>query len=346
MMRKTARWAAVAALCSLSTLGAACSSTGSGDGSRGNGESGGSGLTGSVVVSGSSTVQPISSLVAEKFSTANPDVQISVDGPGTGDGFALFCDGKIDVSDASRPIEDSEASTCSKNGIAYVELKIGLDGITVMTNPSNDVVACLTKVDLYSLFGPESQGFTTWADANGLDKALGGGGTFPDAPLDITAPGEESGTYDAFIELVGIEATALSDGVSAAQAASLRPDYQSSPDDTVIIQAMEGSPSALGFVGFAYAQGAGDKIKELQVDGGDGCTAPTFDTIANGSYPLSRSLYVYVNTEKASQNPALKAFIDLYMSSDGLASVDEAGYVNLPDSDISATRSAWSSAEG
>lgn len=339
-MAKTTRWTAVAAFSALSMLGAACSS---GDG-NGSGGSGGGGLTGSVVVSGSSTVQPISSLVAEKFSAENPDVQISVDGPGTGDGFALFCDGKTDVSDASRPIEDTEAATCAKNGINYVELKVGLDGITVMTNPSNDAVTCLTKVDLYSLFGPESQGFSTWAAANGLDQELGGTGTFPDAPLDITAPGEESGTYDAFIELAAIEDTALSQGVPADQAASLRPDYQSSPDDNVIIQAMAGSPSSLGFVGFAYAQGAGDQIKELEIDGGNGCTAPTFDSIADASYPLSRSLYVYVNTDTASQNPAVKGFIDFYLSSDGFASVDEAGYVNLPDPDISATRSAWSSA--
>lgn len=344
-MAKTTRWTAVAVFSALSILGAACSS-GDGNGSGGSGDGGGGGLTGSVVVSGSSTVQPISSLVAEKFSAENPDVQISVDGPGTGDGFALLCDGKTGVSDASRPIEVTEAATCDENGINYVELKIGLDGITVMTNPSSDAVTCLTKVDLYSLFGPESQGFTTWAAANGLDKELGGTGTFPDAPLDITAPGEESGTYDAFIELAGIEDTALSHGVAADQAASLRPDYQSSPDDNVIIQAMEGSASSLGFVGFAYAQGAGDQIKELEIDGGNGCTAPTFDSIADGSYPLSRSLYVYVNTDEASQNPALKGFIDFYMSSDGFASVDEAGYVNLPDSDISATRSAWSSAAG
>jgi phosphate transport system substrate-binding protein len=346
MMGQTTRWTAVAAFSALSLLGAACSNGNGNGSSSGSGGGGGGGLTGSVVVSGSSTVQPISSLVAEKFSSKNPDVQISVDGPGTGDGFALFCDGKTDVSDASRPIEDTEAATCDKNGINYVELKIGLDGITVMTNPSNDAVTCLTKVDLYSLFGPESQGFSTWAAANGLDKKLGGSGTFPNAPLDITAPGEESGTYDAFIELVGIEDMALSDGVAADQAASLRPDYQSSPDDNVIIQAMEGSPSSLGFVGFAYAQGAGDQVKELQIDGGSGCTAPSFNSIADGSYPLSRALYVYVNTDKASQNPALKAFIDFYISSDGFASVDEAGYVNLPDTDISTTQSAWSSAVG
>ena len=108
--------------------------------------------------------------------------------------------------------------------------------------------------------------------------------------------------------------------MSEDEAATLRPDYQSSPDDNVIIQAMEGSASALGFTGFAYAEGAADQIKEIQVDEGSGCVEPTRDTIADGSYPLSRTLYIYVNTEKITSNPALKAFVDLYVSDDGLVS--------------------------
>ena len=118
----------------------------------------GGSMAGAVAISGSSTVLPISQLVAENFSTANPDAQISVDGPGTGDGFILFCEGKTDISDASRQIEPEEAKACKKAGINYVELEIGLDGITVMTNPANSSITCLNDGDLYALFGPESQG--------------------------------------------------------------------------------------------------------------------------------------------------------------------------------------------
>ncbi len=135
---------------------------------------------------------------------------------------------------------------------------------------------------------------------------MGGNGGFPDAPLEITAPGEESGTYDAFIELSGFEDTAIAQGVPEDGAAALRPDYQSSANDNVIIQAMDGSPSAIGFVGFAFAEAAGDTIKEIEVDGGSGCVAPSAETIADGSYPLSRSLYIYVNTDKLAENPALR----------------------------------------
>jgi phosphate transport system substrate-binding protein len=332
------KYAVGAAFAAMTMLVAAC---GGGSEDGGNGGGGATGLTGTVVVSGSSTVQPISSLVAELFSADNPDVQISVDGPGTGDGFALFCNGETDINDASRPIKDEEAAACADAGVNYVELKVGLDGITVMTSAANDAVSCLTTADLYALLGPESEGFTSWSDANALAAQNGGTGNFPNAPLDVTAPGEESGTYDAFIELAGFEDFALADGVAEDAAATLRPDYQASADDNVIIQGIEGSDTSLGFVGFAFAEGAGSLVKEIQVDAGTGCVAPSIETIADGSYPLSRSLYIYVNTDKVAANPALKAYVDLYTSADGFAAASEAGYVQLPEADQSASQSAW-----
>ena len=347
-MRNRRKWLVLlAAAMSLSLVTAAC---GGDDG--GSGSSGGSGatadLTGTIAVSGSSTVLPISSLVAELFhEDVSPNVQITVDGPGTGDGFVLFCDGETDVSDASRPIEQEEADACSASGIEYIELAVAYDGITVMTNPANGDVTCLNKGDLYALFGPESDGIDTWDGADSLANQVGGNDGFPSAPLEIEAPGEESGTYDAFIELAGIEDTALAQGVAEDKAASLRTDYRSSPDDNVIITAMEGSDSPLGFVGFAYAENAADQVKILQVDGGSGCVEPTRDTIADASYPLSRTLYIYVNKVKLADSPALKAFVDYYLSDTGLIdAVDQTGYVELPTDLIDATRSTWESASG
>lgn len=338
MVKRKAVVGVVAAL-SVALVAGACSSNDSGSGSGGSASDGGS-----VVVSGSSTVQPITSLVAEKFNANNPDVSVKVDGPGTGDGFVLFCQGETDINDASRPIEDSETADCQKYGVNYTELKVGLDGITVMTSANNSAVTCLTKGDLYSLFGPESQGFTSWADANALAEKQGGTGQFPDAPLAITAPGEESGTYDSFIELAGIEDMALADKVPGDQAATLRPDYQSSPNDNVIVQGIEGSDTSLGFAGFAFADQAGDQVKAIAIDGGSGCVDPSHDTIADGSYPLSRSLYVYVNTDRVTANPALKSFVDFYLSADGLASVSEADYVDMPADQVQATKDAWAKA--
>ncbi|HWL90683.1 MAG TPA: substrate-binding domain-containing protein [Actinomycetota bacterium] len=305
---------------------------------------GGDELSGTILVSGSSTVQPITSLVAELFREENGGVAITVDGPGTGDGFELFCAGQTDVSDASRAIDEEEAAACGSAGVEYVEMEVALDGVTVMTNPDNSV-ACLSTGDLYALFGPESTGFDTWNGAAGLAAELGGSGDFPDHPLEITAPGEESGTYDAFIELAGIADMAEQRGLPEDEIESLRADYQSSPDDNVIIQAMETSPSALGFVGYAFAQSAGDRVKEIAIDGGDGCVAPDTTTIADGTYPLSRSLYIYVNTAKANDNPALAAFIDQYLTSDGLNMVVErSGYVPIPAERQEAVRSTWEAA--
>jgi phosphate transport system substrate-binding protein len=346
-MRNRRKWLVLlAAATSLSLVAAACGGDDGGSGSGGSGAT--ADLTGTIAVSGSSTVQPISSLVAELFhEDVAPNVQITVDGPGTGDGFVLFCDGETDVSDASRPIEQEEADACSASGIEYIELAIAYDGITVMTNPANGDVTCLNKGDLYALFGPESDGIDTWNAADSLANQVGGTDGFPSAPLEITAPGEESGTYDAFIELAGIEDTALAQGVPEDKAASLRTDYQQSPDDNVIITAMEGSDSPLGFVGFAYAENAADQVKILQVDGGSGCIEPTRDTIADASYPLSRTLYIYVNKAKLADSPALKAFVDYYLSDTGLIdAVDQTGYVELPTDMIGATRSTWDSASG
>jgi phosphate transport system substrate-binding protein len=348
-MRNRKKWLVLlAAAASLSLVAAACGGDDDGGGTGSTtGASGATALSGTITISGSSTVQPITSLVAELFNEdVSSDVSITVDGPGTGDGFVLFCDGETDIQDASRTIEDEEKTACDQNGIEYVELAVAFDGITVMTNPANADVTCLDQGDLYALFGPESDGIDTWNGADTLAKQVGGKGGLPDAPLEITAPGTESGTYDAFIELAGIEDTALSQGVSEDKAATLRTDYHSSPDDNTIITAMEGSDTPLGFVGFAFAENAGDQVKILEVDEGSGCIAPSRDTIADQSYPLSRTLYIYVNKAKLS-DPAIKAFVDYYLSDSGIVdAVQQTGYVDLPSDQIESSRSTWTSASG
>jgi phosphate transport system substrate-binding protein len=305
------------------------------------GDGGSQALTGEIVISGSSTVEPISALVAELFNEQNPDVAISVDGPGTGDGFELFCNDETDISDASRPISEEEAAVCQQAGINYIELEVALDGITVVTSPQNTAITCLDTRDLYALLGPESQGFANWSDANALAAEIGAGhAPYSDMPLDITAPGEESGTYDAFIELALTEVIEERGTEEAT-----RPDYQSSSNDNVIIEGISAAPASLGWVGFSFYEANTEVVKAIEIDGGEGCVAPTRETIADASYPLSRSLFIYVNTDKAAPNRALKAYVDFYLTDDGLGTgVVEAGYVDLPADRIEATRSAWEAA--
>lgn len=304
----------------------------------GGSDDGGNGGDGtSIEVSGSSTVEPITALVAEDFSAANPAVAVSVEGPGTGDGFARFCNGETDISDASRPIKDEEAEVCEANGVDYLELHIATDGIAVITSVDNTAVPCLDFNDLYALVGPEAEGFENWNDADALASELGAGNApYPAAPLVITAPGEESGTYDTFVELVIEDLAKERDAEKAARA-----DYQASPNDNVIVQGVSGNATSLGWVGFAFFEENAAALKALDVDGGDGCVTPTSDTIASFEYPLSRPLFIYVNTDKAAEKPLLAEFIDYYLSDTGLEAVSAAGYVQLPDADIEATRSAW-----
>jgi phosphate transport system substrate-binding protein len=304
---------------------------------------GGGDVGGEILVSGSSTVAPVSGLVAELFQEENGDVSVNVDGPGTGDGFQLFCQDEIDIADASRPIKEEEAAACEEAGITYVELKIAFDGLTVMTSPENDEVECLTFADLYALAGPESQGVDNWKDAEALAHELGSSTELPDLDLTITAPGEESGTYDSFVELawksIG-EDRAASGAITEEQIATSRPDYQASGDDNVIIQGIEGAEGSFGWVGFAYAEEAGDLVKEIGVDGGDGCVAPSAEAIADGTYPMSRALYIYVNTARAEENPAIAAYVDYFLG-DGITAVEEAGYVALPEDQLAETVAAW-----
>ena len=325
---------------------AACSNTP--DSSAGNGD----GVTGSLFVSGSSTVEPISRRNAEKFSEAEGGADISVEGPGTSDGFALFCAGDSDVQDASRAISEEEIAECEANGIEFIELYVAIDGLSVVTSQLNDQVDCLSFTDLWALLGPEAGGNgTNWSDADALAEETleaTGGATgeihtpYPDAPISITAPGEESGTFDSFVEIV-LEAVGdeleLEDVTTTA-------NYQSSPDDNAIIQGIAGSensPETLGWVGFAFVEENLDLVKPLAVDGGAGCVEPTIDTIASGEYPIARPLFIYVDAGAADENAALDAFVDFYLSDEGRASVSEVGYVDIPDEDWQATVETWNS---
>jgi phosphate transport system substrate-binding protein len=309
-----------------------------------------SGLAGTVNVSGSSTVAPISTRVAELWEDTGDVPTVNVDGPGTGDGFVLFCDGETDISDASRPIKEEEKATCEENGVEFIELKIAFDGLSVITNSGNDAIECLSFADLYALVGPESQGFSRWSDAQDLARELGSDTAFPDAPLDVSGPGEESGTYDSFVELViekAGEARVEDGSISEDELAQTRPDYQSSGDDNIIVQGVAGSPTSLGWVGFAFAEESADQVRGIPVaaESGGECVEPTAESIADGSYPIARPLYIYVSLASAEEQAAVVDYIDFFLSDDGIAAVSEVGYVNLPADELEVVRGVWESRE-
>lgn len=303
-------------------------------------------VEGVVDIHGSSTVAPVSLGVAEDFAAMNPGFGFQVGEEGTGDGFAqFFCVDNGDIADASRHIREAEAQLCEENGIEWVELKVGYDGIAVMTSPENPI-ECLNLIDLYAVFGPESNEITTWQQAGEFAAELGSTTEFPEGDIAITAPGTESGTYDTFIELA-LDPIAKERGVEGGSRDPVPPYYVGAANDLVIIQGVAQFPTSAGFVGLAYAQEAGDAVKVLAIDGGDGnCVMPTTETVADGSYPISRPLFIYPALNRLDSNAALGPFVDFYLSDEGMANVSEVGYVQLPAEELEETRAAWAEASG
>jgi phosphate transport system substrate-binding protein len=275
--------------------------------------------------------------VAESFEEVAPDVVVDVEGPGTGDGFLKFCEGEAQITDASRAIKDEEAQTSADNGVEFVELQVAIDGIAVITNHDNAAVECLNFADLYALVGPESEGFATWADAQAIATELGSDTALPAEPLEITAPGTESGTYDSFIE-IALAGAAEERG----QEETTRTDYSSAADDNVIVTNIAANPSTFGWVGFAFYEQNQDSLKALSVSAEPGgtCVVPDAETIASGEYPLSRPLFIYVNAE-AADDPAVAGFVDHYLEFGLDQAASDAGYVTLEDAAKDETRSAW-----
>ena len=264
-------------------------------------------LSGEIVIDGSSTVYPVSVAAAEDFRKEYPQVQIPVGISGTGGGFKKFTVGETVISDASRPIKDSEREVAVENGIDFIELTVAFDGLSVLVNPDNDWATCLTTEQLNAIWKPDSE-ITKW---NQVDPS------YPDLDIVLYGPDADSGTFDYFTEEINGDT-----GV-------IRDDFFPAVDDNVLVQGIAGDRGALGYFGYAYYVANTDKLGLVGVDGGTGCIEPNATTINDGSYsPLSRPLFIYVNVD-ALEREEVRAFIDFYLrnAADLAASV---GYVGLP----------------
>ena len=265
-------------------------------------------LGGTIEIDGSSTVFPVSEAVAEEFHKLHRGVDVNVGISGTGGGFKRFTVGETDISDASRPIKQSEAAAAAENGIAYLELMVGTDGLSVIVSPKNDFAECLTVEELKKVWEPGST-IKNWSQVRA---------GFPDRPLRLYGADTDSGTFDYFTEEI----------VGEAQAS--RSDYTASADDNVLVQGIGGDRNALGYFGYAYYAENKDKLKLVAIDAGEGCVAPTADTIASGEYqPLSRPLLIYVNQESLDKTE-VRAFVEFYLTN-ARSLVREIGYVALDD---------------
>lgn len=268
-----------------------------------------------VEIDGSSTVFPITEAVAEEFIAANRGTQVTVGVSGTGGGFKRFCAGETAISNASRPIKDSEVQACAAAGIEYIEIPVAYDALTVVVNPANTWAEDMTVEQLKMLWEPAAQGtITRW---NQIDSS------WPNQPITLYGPGTDSGTFDYFTgEIVGEE------GAS-------RADYTASEDDNTLVIGVERDRNALGYFGMSYYLAEQDRLTAVSING----VAPTPENVENGSYtPLSRPLFIYVNKSELNR-PEVRSFVEFYLeNADELAS--EVGYVPLPAEEYANSLSA------
>jgi phosphate transport system substrate-binding protein len=265
-------------------------------------------LSGRIEADGSSTVGPLVTAAAERFQQENSGVQVTVGISGTGGGFERFCAGETDISNASREIEEDEVTACEGKGIEYTQLRVATDAITLVTNKDNDWATCLTTAQLKEIWGPGSK-VDNW---NQVDSG------FDDQELSLFGPGTDSGTFDYF-----------TDAINGDEGAS-RTDYSASENDNVIVQGVAGEAGGLGYFGFSYYEENQDQLNALEVDGGNGCVAPSVDTAQDGSYePLSRPLFIYINNE-ALARPEVKAFAE-YLLANQAEIAEAAQFVPLTD---------------
>jgi len=264
------------------------------------------GLSGKVVMDGSSTVFPISEAVGEEFQKENRGVQVAIASSGTGGGFKKFCHGELDLTGASRPIEATELEMCQKAKIEFIELPMAYDGIALVINKKNTWAKELTTAELKKIWEPGST-IKNWKDIRP---------NFPNQKLSLYGPGPDSGTFDYFTKVINQKEKAS------------RTDFSSSESDFVIVKGVAGDLGGLGYFGVAYYMENQDKLGLLGVNAGKGVVHPTTQTISTGTYaPLSRPLFIYAS-KKSLERSEVKAFADYYLkNADGL--VSQVGYVTL-----------------
>ncbi len=305
-----------------------------------------------IHIVGSSTVFPFSTAVAEQFGKTSGFKTPVVESTGSGGGLKLFCSGvgteHPDITNASRRIKKSEVEKCNDNGITVVEIKVGFDGI-VLGNSKSGPNFAVTRQQIFLALaaqvpGPDSKLIANpnknWSD---IDLQL------PNEPIEVLGPPPTSGTRDAFVELVMREGAKQFPQIKAlpkkefrAVSDAVREDgafIEAGENDNLIVQKLDASPKALGIFGFSFMDQNADKIKGVIVDG----KLPTFENIASGDYPVSRSLFFYVKKEHVGVVPGIAEYVAEFTSEDA---ADEEGYlvdkglIPLPAADLEAFRKA------
>lgn len=264
-----------------------------------------------VKVDGSSTVYPITLAAAQAFQKTEKgkSTEVSVEFSGTSGGFRKFCAGETDINNASRPILRKEMEACQKKQIAYVELPVAFDALTVVVHPSNTWATNLTLAELKKMWEPAAQGkIKTWKQIRS---------SWPNRPLKLYGAGSDSGTFDYFTEAV------------VGKVGASRTDYIGSEDDEEIAKGVMNDPNALGYFGYSYFAKYKDKLKATAIDRGNGPILPSAESAQKNQYqPLSRPLLIYVNLRSTQVKKDVRDFVTFYLNN-AEKIVKEVNYITL-----------------
>ena len=277
-------------------------------------------VTGDIVTAGSSTVFPLSERMAERYQNEGFAGQITVDSIGSGAGFERFCEaGETDIANASRAIREEEVANCAAIGRTPLEFRVGTDALAVVVNPANDFATSLTLEQLALAFSTAE----TWADVDP---------SFPAEPIARYSPGTDSGTFDYFVEAVFDE-----DDAPILSAANI----QFSEDDNVLVQGVEGDPYAIGYFGYAYYADEADRLKVVNVEG----VEPSGAHVEDGTYPLTRPLFIYSDATIMQEKPQVADFINFYLTYVN-EEISDVGYFPASDAALNTARQTWLDAMG
>ncbi|WP_086427686.1 PstS family phosphate ABC transporter substrate-binding protein [Staphylococcus cornubiensis] len=284
----------------------ACGGASQQNGNQGDTKS--SNVEGTVKGNGSSTVAPIIEKLNEDFSSSHDKATVENVTSGTGDGFKQFIAGKTDFSNASRPIKDEEKSQLKDKGIDYTEFKVARDGLTIAVNKDNDFLKEITLADLKKIYSGEAK---KWSDVNS---------DYPDEPIKAFSPDQSHGTYDFFTEEVMDDA-------------DIQAEKNQNTD--VIVKSVQDNKDGIGFFAYNFYKENEDSLKAVKVKDEDGkAVGPDQKTIQDGSYPLSRPLFIYANNKKLKENDAFAEFMKYTLEDKGKAAEAKGvDYVALPEKD-------------
>lgn len=272
-------------------------------------------VSGDIVSAGSSTVFPLAEAVALQFKDEGYSGNITIDSIGSGAGFERFCvAGETDVSNASRPIKDSEVESCAAINRTPIEFRVGTDALAIVVSQENDFAEDATLEELALIFGSAE----TWADVRPEWSA---------EPILRYIPGTDSGTFDFFVEEV------FDEDEEPILSAS---NTQLSEDDNVLVQGVLGSPYAVGFFGYAYYAENQDTLKVLAIE----AVEPSAENVDNGSYPLARPLFIYSDADVMRSKPQVAAYINYFLSNVNDL-IREVGYFPASTASLDDARDDW-----